>query len=92
MIVDFELTAFEMTQNSGQRLKLVETTMDYLLRKRKIINQTFRAVGIWSDMYSVMRKVCSGALCHSEVSITLKQLELPPSGEWRSVVHLLLLF
>lgn len=46
MIVDFELTAFEMTQNSGQRLKLVETTMDYLLLKRKIINQTFRAVGI----------------------------------------------
>lgn len=30
MIVDFELTAFEMTQNSGQRLKLVETTIYYL--------------------------------------------------------------
>lgn len=39
MIVDFELTAFEMTQNSGQTLRLVETTMDYLLRKHKIMNQ-----------------------------------------------------
>lgn len=86
-------TAFEMTQNSGQRLKLVETTMDYLLRKHEIMNQTFRAIGIWSDMYSIMRKVSSGAFCRSEGSITLKQLELPPSlGECRSVVHLLLLF
>lgn len=71
MIVNFELTALEMTQNSGQRLKLVQTTMDYLLRKHKIMNQMFRAIGVWSDMYSVMRKMCFGAFCRSEVSTTL---------------------
>lgn len=57
-----------MTQNSGQRL---QTTMDYLLRKHKIINQMFRAIGVWSDMYSVMRIMCFGAFCGSEVSSTL---------------------